>query len=311
MTLPPTNGQLPPATTTIIYRPAGGIEGYREVFDGITDVVVSSFAWPTLKEVSIAAAAPACYLLVDQSCVYFGETVDIRRRLNEHARDPGKNFAREAYIIGGTGRSSELWSDSSTAEFLQFRLTDLAEQGSLVDVIKGVNPRIPDLSKDRRAMLEGVVRHSLRLLFDAGCRVFCSNKGSQRRLSADAELLGSDPAGPMRIGVTATPLPGTELELIYGDLWARGFPNEGRFVVMAGSEVRYSVNESAWGWIRDDRAQLRAEGVLVPIAGLEDRERLVVAVEFGSASSAAKLVCGSRDGGKWMPLRFSPPTPTV
>ena len=109
---------------------------------------------------------------------------------------PARSFAREAYIIAGMGRSSELWSDSSTAEFLQYRLTDLAEQGALVDVVKGVNPRIPDLSKDRRAMLEALVRHSQRLLFDAGCRVFCSNTPSQRRAAADAGVAGVGPGRP-------------------------------------------------------------------------------------------------------------------
>jgi hypothetical protein len=309
MTLLSINGSAPPASTTIVYRPTGGIEGYREVHDGVTDMVVSSFAWATMREVPIVAV-PACYLLVDHNSVYLGETVDIKRRLNEHARDSSKNFAREVYLITAAHRLSELWSDSTTAEFLQCELTDLAEQAALVEVVKGANPRIPGLSNDRRAMLEPLVRHCQRLLFDAGCRVFRSNAPTQRRAAADAESLGSDPAGPMRIGVNATPIPGSELELAYGDLWVRGFPHEGRFVVMAGSEVRSSVNESAWDWVKDDRHQLRAAGALLPIAGLEDRERLGVAIEFGSASSAAKLVTGSRDGGKWVPLR-SQPTQTI
>jgi len=302
MTLLSNNGSAPPASTTIIYRPTGGIESYREVHDGVTDMVVSAFAWAMIREVPISAV-PACYLLVDHSNVYLGETVDIKRRMSEHARDSAKNFAREVYIIGAASRLSELWSDSTTAEFLQCVLTDLAENANLVEVMKGANPRIPGLSNDRRALLEPLVRHSQRLLFDAGCRVFRSNSPTQRRVAADAESLGSDPSGPMLIGVNATPLPGSEVELAYGDLWARGFPHEGRFVVMAGSEVRYSINESAWDWVKEDRDQLRAEGALLPMAGLEDRERLSVNISFGSASSAAKLITGSRDSSKWVPLR--------
>ena len=274
------------------------------------DVVVSSFAWTTMREVPIAAV-PACYLLVDHNNVYIGETVDIKRRLSEHARDSSKNFAREAYVITAANRMSELWSDSTTAEFLQSELTELAEQAAFVEIVKGVNPRVAGLSKDRRAVLDSLVGHCQRLLFDAGCRVFRSNAPTQRRAAADAEMLGSDPAGPMRIGVNATPVPGSEVELAYGDLWVRGFPHEGRFVVMAGSEVRSSINESAWDWVKNDRIQLKAAGSLLPIAGLEDRERLSVAIEFGSASSAAKLVTGSRDGAKWVPLRSQPPLTIV
>ena len=176
------------------------------------DVFVSPSQWATLTVMPSLRAGVLSSRRSFQRL--FRRNLDIKRRLNEHARDASKNFAREAYIIAGTGRSSELSSDSSTAEFLQFRLTDLAEQGSLVDVIKGVNPRIPDLSKDRRAMLEALVRHSLRLLFDAGCRAFCSNNTSQRRATADAELLGSDPAGPKgKPALKAPPVPAASLNL--------------------------------------------------------------------------------------------------
>lgn len=302
MTLFSDNDSAPPASTTTIYRPAGGIEGFREVYDRAIDMVVWAFAWTTMKEVPIAAV-PACYLLADNSSVYVGETVDIKRRLSEHARDTSKGFVREAYVIASASRSA-LWSETITAEYLQYRLTDLAEQAALADVVKGANPRFPELGKDQRATLENLVRHAERLLFDAGCRAFRSNSPTQRRSAADAEMLGSSPGGPMRIGVNATPLPGSEVELSYGDLWVRGFPHEGRFVVMAGSEVRHAVNDSAWDWVKDDRKQLRVEGVLLPIAGLEDRERLSVAVDFDSASSAAKVVCGSRDGSTWAPVRY-------
>ena len=37
------------------------------------------------------------------------------------------------------------------------------------------------------------------------------------------EPAGADEAGPMEIGVAATPPMGGELDLAYGELWARGF----------------------------------------------------------------------------------------
>jgi len=43
------------------------------------------------------------------------------------------------------------------------------------------------------------------------------------------------------------------------------------------------------------------------IPGLEDRERLCVAVQFDSASSAAKVVTGSRDAFRWVTPRLRQP----
>jgi hypothetical protein len=50
MTLPSANDPVSPARTITIYRPTGGIEGYREIHDEVSNVTVATFAWVTVRE---------------------------------------------------------------------------------------------------------------------------------------------------------------------------------------------------------------------------------------------------------------------
>jgi hypothetical protein len=164
------------------------------------------------------------------------------------------------------------------------------------------------LPSHRRASLDIFVDHGERLLFDAGCRVLRSNFASQRRLVVEADATGVDDTGPMRIGVVATPPVGSELELAYGDLWARGYPTSDGFVVMAGSEVRSTVNPSAPQIVETRRDELMEAEALVAIPGVQDRQRLCVAVCFPSPAIAAKVVTGAHvDSSKWQPPRYPRP----
>jgi predicted GIY-YIG superfamily endonuclease len=251
------------------------------------------------------AAVPACYVLADHCMAYIGETGNIGRRLSDHFRDQSKSFAREVYVISGYEAA---WFDTTAALYLQYRLTQIAEQAGLVDIMKGANPQVLELPNHRRVSLDIFVEHGERLLFDAGCRVLRSNFASQRRPVVEADALPPDDAGPMQIGVVATPPVGSELELAYGELWARGYPTPEGFVVMAGSEVRSTVNPSAPQIVETRRDELMDAEALVPIPGVEDRERLCVAVRFPSAAIAAKVVTGAHvDSSKWQPPRYPRP----
>lgn len=194
-----------------------------------------------------------------------------------------------------------LWFDKTAAIYLQFRLTQIAEQAGLIDVMKGSNPQVLDLPNHRRASLDHFVDYGERLLFDAGCRVLRSNFASQRaRPNATDDLIGPDEGGPMQIDVTNLPPLGNEQELDYCGLWARGYPTQEGFVVLAGSEVRTLVNPSANPILTTRRAALIAAGALMAIPGVDDRLRLAVAVSFASASIAAKVVTGAHvNSSKW------------
>ena len=307
MKLFPCSNSTQPACTQNVHRPMGGIEGLREVHDDVGRLTVTAFPFSMVKDLSMArAAVPACYILADHATAYIGETGNVGRRLSDHARDPAKSFAREAYVISGYEGA---WFDTTAAIYLQYRLTQIAERAGLVEVIKGVNPQVLEPPRHRRASLDTFVEHGERLLFDAGCRVFRSNFASQRRPSNDADAVAADDAGPIQIGVIATPALGTELELAYSDLWARGFhTDDGGFIVLAGSEVRTTVNASAPPIVESRRDELLAANALVVIPGLQDRQRLCVAVRFPSAAIAAKVITGAHvDSSKWVQPRYPQP----
>ena len=307
MKLFPSSSSVQPACTQNVHRPMGGIEGLREVHDDVGRLTVTAFPFAMVKDLSMArAAVPACYLLADHATAYIGETGNVGRRLSDHARDPSKGFAREAYVSSGYEGA---WFDTTAAIYLQYRLTQIAERAGLVEVIKGTNPQVLELPSHRRASLDTFVEHGERLLFDAGCRVLRSNFASQRRPSNDVEAPAADDAAPIQIGVIATPALGSELELAYGDLWARGFhTDDGGFIVLAGSEVRSTVNASAPPIVESRRDELIAAQALVVIPGLADRQRLCVAVRFPSAAIAAKVITGAHvDSSKWVQPRYPQP----
>jgi hypothetical protein len=216
-------------------------------------------------------------------------------------------------MISGLAGDPDDGFDKETAVFLQHRLTGIAEEADLVEVIKGVSPQVPALSGEDSALFERYLDDAERLLFDAGCRVLRSNFASRCRPSpgfARAEpVLEADDIGSMEIGVLAAPPPDGELELNYVDLWARGYPAQnGGFVVMAGSELRTVVNASAQKAVHRRRADLMRNKALAEIPGITDRIRLRVAVRFDSAAIAAKVTTGAHiHSGVWVRPRYPRP----
>jgi predicted GIY-YIG superfamily endonuclease len=128
------------AACTNVHRPMGGIDGLREVHDDVGRLTVSAFPVGMVKDMSMArSCVPACYILADHCTVYIGETGNVGRRLTDHSRDQSKAFAREVYVISGYEAA---WFDTTAALYLQYRLTKIAEQARLVDIMKGVNPQV-------------------------------------------------------------------------------------------------------------------------------------------------------------------------
>jgi predicted GIY-YIG superfamily endonuclease len=294
------------AYTNNVYRPTGGIDSLREIHDDVGRLMVSAFPFAMVKDLSLGrATVPACYILCDHATAYIGESRSVGRRLSDHAADPAKWFAREVYVIHSHHRE---WFDKTAAVYLQYRLTELAERAGLVEVVRGASPQVQELPAKKRATLEHFVEHSQRLLFDAGCRIFHSSFESQRPQASAEIAISPDEAGPMQINVATAPPLGSELELAYCGLFARGYQAEDGFVVMAGSEVRGVVNPSANPIVTTRRGELASAQALVAIPGLQDRLRLQVAVRFPSAAIAAKVVTGAHvNSSKWVPPRYPEP----
>ena len=83
----------------------------------------------------------------------------------------------------------------------------------------------------------------VRLLFDAGCRVFwrCAAPPVPNDEAADAQERDDNDTGAMEIGMSSVP-PGTaEMELQYGGLFVRGYEWQDGFIVAAKSEIRVDM----------------------------------------------------------------------
>jgi hypothetical protein len=293
-------------STVVVHRPFGGVHGYRRVSDPATRVVVHAFPIAELSKVAAAGYlnTAGAYVMTDGRVAYLGETRRPSRRLTDHAADSAKEFAREIFVVGGClGAAFE----KLLVVDLQFRLTRLALKVGTVTVWKQANPPEPDLSDAERATHDRIAADALRLLHDAGCRIFDPVVAPPVHPPAPVEEAVPDETAdaadsePISIGVSTVPVGSSEFELRYSDLWARGYWVAGRFVVSAGSEVRQAINGSAQPLTRSRREDLTAAGVLAPIPGVADRSRLTVAVAFPSTSIAAKVLAGAHSAGRWVP----------
>ena len=291
------------ASSAIIHRPFGGVAGYRQLVDRAGCVTIHAFPLSMLQQLAAAGlfSSAGAYIVTDDRIAYIGESMRPGRRLSEHASDIAKrSFARDAFIV--TGREGCPFGKAVILD-LQYRFTTLALGAGVVSVMKGTGPTEIDLPGADRATQDRIFSDALRLLYDAGCRIFQSpgEPGGPKDPPVDdvADLADS---GPMDIGVTTTPLGAEEFELRYDDVWARGYWAGGHFIVTAGSEVRSATNGSVNQITRTRREDLFKAGVLATIPDVDDRRRLITAVAFSSQSIAAKVVCGAHTAGKWTPL---------
>lgn len=301
-----TNPSTP--TSSIIHRPLGGLTGYRMVYDRACRAVVHAFPLSDLAAVAATGllAGAGAYVLTDGATAYIGESSRPSRRLADHAADPAKAFAREAYVVSGEAGAF----DKGVAVDFQYRLTNLAVATGAVAMVKGASPVEPKLSPADRSTHDRIFDDALRLLHDAGCPVFRAPSAAAVEAaepapseSAPFEANGDElDGGPLTIDVSTVPLGAAEFGLRYLGLWARGYAHRDRFVVAAGSEVRSEPNGSVDRLTKRRHDQLLGAGVLAPIPGVSDRLRLVVAVAFPTPSIAAKIICGAHTPGRWLPL---------
>jgi hypothetical protein len=138
-----------------------------------------------------------------------------------------------------------------------------------------------------------------------------------RAEAACSEVLPGEPlddCGEMFAGPTTVPVGVEQSELKYCDLWARGFPlnpqdpDDKRFVVAPGSEIRTATNGGVINGIVTKRNMLEEKGFLMPIPGIADRKRLVRSIVLPSRDNAAKVCAGAMiDRYSWRALPDSQP----
>jgi hypothetical protein len=298
------------ASTSIVFRSAGGITGLREAIDETANLSVLAFPIEQLGHIlSIRSLAfPACYMLTGPSAAYVGESQNVGVRLSQHFIDHTKNFATEAFVIAAT---NDCRLDKTVAIFFQHHLSKAVEAGALAGLTKGKNAQSIELPPWRRSSLEQLALNARRLLFDAGCRVLDSNN-PRVLLSAATDLrdepdtasveFGENEA--LTIGVPLAPHGCEEFQLNYANIWARGHQYHEDFVIHAGSEIRIGINQSINAIYLKRRKHLVDAHALEPIRGVDDRQRLTVSVACPSAAIAAKVVTGAHvNASTWQKLR--------
>ncbi len=309
-------------STSIIMRDGVGLNGARQVSDEACALSVHAF--PTVDIDKVVASGVintvGAYALTDKEngthLAYVGESGNVARRLQEHAADPSKSWATEVFVISGLDKRLE----KAAAVHFQKRLTEVIETAGSAELIKGVNPCSADLPAWRVASLDRMFAGVLPLLFDAGCRCIAPpltknpaapSPGSlaeeapplipEAREPADGDA--DDDEGPMEIGVALAPIGVVEQSLAYGELWARGYEYDGRFLVVAGSEMRRTATRSANEHTQQRRRRLIEAKAARLINEADDCYRLEVAVAFPSMAIAAKVLCGAHVASdKWRPL---------
>ncbi|WP_448030761.1 hypothetical protein [Bradyrhizobium liaoningense] len=286
--------QLQPCTH-IIYRPFGGVEGYRLISDPAGRLAVTTFPMEMARRLAASFDQwSACYLLAGEGQVHIAQSRCAMKAIAEHAVDPAKAFASEVFLIHAQEEPRTM--DWSTRLFLEHRLTELAKQAGLVRLANTVEPRVPPWRVEHAATLE----QTRRLLFDAGCRVLDRNLPSQPSAQGKGYDSG-DAEKAVDIACPTRPEP-EEFAFRYCGIWARGHrDHEGHFVVRAGSEVRKMQTASLRKNIKKLRADLLASGIVVPIVGRKDRLRFQVDWCFFSPAVAAKFVAGAHiSATKWV-----------
>ncbi len=295
---PETPAAQEPSTHTV-HRPYGGIEGLREISDPAGRLVVTVIPFGLADRYTVLRESlAACYVIVAEGEVDIGHIPRIDNAGIRQAVAAAQGAPGEVYLIHA---QRENWLFRAALPYLEDRLTELAEEAGLVEVTHCASARTWD-SEDH-AIFDRYVDESLRLLFDAGCRVFHATPASRPAAAAEADR-GVAPAEEetAAIDVDAVPTAGGELALADAGLWARGYYGADGFVVLAGSEVRTVADPSA------DLKKLREQlaEIMVPIPGVDDRLRLEAAVGFSSAAIAAKVLTGAKMGDTdWVRPRYA------
>lgn len=307
--------------TTMIIRNSAEPYGPRTVTDDAIPLCVWAFPFGAIGAVTAtgALAQPGAYILTGHDAngpvAYVGESGNVGARLPDHADK--KTFATEVFVITHVGGAIGKYD----AIHWQKCLSGLVEEAAVARLIKGTGPIRAPIAPERAAELDRMLGQALHLLVDAGCR--CLVRGPQPAPAVVAERSSAssngvtlpsdtddgDEAGPIEIGVSTVPIGTEEQALTYGDLWARGYQHQGRFVVAAGSEMRKEANPSANGFTLQRRARLIEVGTAVLIGAEDDqRYRLEAAVAFPSKAIAAKVLTGAHVGTeKWRPLHAAAP----
>ena len=306
--------------TTKITREDGEPLGARLVTDATSPFAVRAFPFNELSAIAAnrTLGLPGAYVVPfhQRGLAYIGESGDIGTRLAKHAADPKKSAADEAFVIFSIGDAL----DREARRHVERRMMELIERAAIYRLMNEAPPYPSNLAPERIAELDQMIFRVVPLLVDAGCRFICAAMSPVGLVTRGENVSSGQPSepqengsedaeedGPMAIGVSTVPIGVEEMELAYGNLWARGYlkPNDPagkRFIVAAGSEMRAAPN-AIHPRALEHRDKLIETNTAVPIPGVTDRLRILKPVEFFSRAVAVKVLTGTHVGSDaWQPL---------
>ncbi|MBZ8134376.1 hypothetical protein [Afifella sp. IM 167] len=258
--------------------------------------VVPFRKFEALREFGVRSGEAVTYILVGrkdgETLSYVGETADIMRRLDRHKHDKQKAFAEMVFVV--TSKSG--LNSKDLARHRQAKYAALIAASGRAKLV-GAPPEAAELPPVFAAVADPLLDQERPLLWDLGCPLLEPSLRHPALGIVDAEA-----ADPTFISPEQAKRP--MMELAYADLFARGLECDNLFIVLPGSEVRVlGENGNEESSVRTRRAILEKRGVLTPIPGVSDRQRLNSAVAFWSKSIAARVLAGSHvPSNVWRPI---------
>jgi hypothetical protein len=273
-----------PGRNSTIYRPVDEVDGVRVVESLAT--TVSVYAGPSNRIAQLIQFGqlkdrPLMYIRRSEAVHYIGVSGNGDRRLCKQLKNHLPHG--EVFVV--------CWRDDrigmKTARYFEARCIQFADEaGTKLD--NQVRPHIPEMTASERADHERLLFDALFLVYDTGCRALQKTKVSPEKKRGKIALADAYVA----IGTLKIPSNASTFELKANGVWARGFQVGNRFYVMPGSEYCVKATDSLTAPIVLRRKKLEQDKILAPIAGVQDRKRLVTWLNCKSDAIAAKILTG-------------------
>src|SRR5436190_10246898 len=282
-----------PRASTVFWPKGPGVD-FRVVTDDAAVLSVTEF---DMREMPTALAnfdpdLLGTYLIAGVrqpigTPVYVGEG-KVRQRLQEHASDPDKAFARTAYVIVSRDRLLS----KEDVQYYQACLMNAVEDVGVDRLVNTQPAFVPPLDPEQEASLNNMLVGSWHLIYDAGCRSFAR--------PSTAACLPEDGEDDVQIGVSI-PAGAAAYDLTHGKVWARGFADGDCIIVAPGSLLRTQHNPSLGPKkLFGRRDKLVISGALVAVPGEPGLMRAITTIRFPSPPIAAKCLTGANVGNeKW------------
>ena len=307
---------------------ADGPRDFREIHKPEVPLRVCAFRFADVSTVWRRRRLPnaGTYVLAFHATkqAYPGQSGNLCERLPRYLTDPTKGSADEVFIFfapdGGLDAASRL--------HLEARLLDIIDRTNVYRPLNRTRPHPSKMSGWEEDKLDRKLLHTLPLLPAIGCDFIDpagagvllerNDSGSGNPPGGDTSGAGMEKSGAacsVKAGVNYMPAHAKEVELVYRDLWARGYqapfsycrPGRGEFVVAVGSEMR-KIPGAVSLEVLELRDMLVRTGAAVPLPGLLDRFWLAKPVAFPSPALAAAVLTGSEDGSdRWQRVQADAP----